>query len=136
MFRLNQDYRILVEVGVNRYKLFGPGLVWLMPWQKILAEIHIAPQVQLLQVNEVQTTELVPVNVSLQVLYRITPENFSDDLARAMPYIVQWELLNNMHKTGDHQFFITDMSLLQRQASNAAVPQPVYQMQLPFLQEK
>jgi hypothetical protein len=57
---------------------------------------------------------------------------FGPDIAQAMPYIVQWELLNVMHKKDGQQFVFTDsaLSLNQRSSGNGSA-QPVFQMQLP-----
>ena len=58
---------------------------------------------------------------------------FGPDMAQAMPFIIQWELLNVMHKKDGQQFLFTDSALTLSQkppGSNGAV-QPVFQMQLP-----
>ena len=57
---------------------------------------------------------------------------FGPDMAKAMPYIVQWELLNVMHKKDGQQFLFTDSALsLNQKSSGNGSAQPVFQMQLP-----
>jgi len=246
MKKLSQDERLLVETGINRYKLLGPGLVWLQPWHKILTRLYVGPQSHSLRIDEVQTTELVPVDVTVKLLYQVSPANFhpallprmpsldetgwssilkwrtehiirhlfkdvgwrklakstvfkrldrqlaltladdvagigltilsvnildiklpanlqrtiieaerdriephgralvwkeyfetfGDDLATAMPYIIQWELLNTMRKTNNSKFLVSDFSFWQKQGRGVEPVPPLYQMQLPLSLEQ
>lgn len=58
---------------------------------------------------------------------------FGPDIAQAMPYIVQWELLNVMHKKDGQQFLFTDsvLTLNQKSPGSNGATQPLFQMQLP-----
>jgi regulator of protease activity HflC (stomatin/prohibitin superfamily) len=61
---------------------------------------------------------------------------FGPDIARAMPYIVQWELVNTLHKNGKAQFLFSDSALFPNgQPAGPGAKQPVYQMSLPMQQE-
>lgn len=61
---------------------------------------------------------------------------FGHDLARVMPYIVQWELLNTLRKGDNRQYLLTSSVLSpDGQPLPAGSSQPVYQMQLPLPQE-
>ncbi len=54
---------------------------------------------------------------------------FGTDLHRAMPYIIQWELMNTLRKIESTQLLLTDSALaLNGHSAN----QPVYQLPLPF----
>ncbi len=85
MTRLNPNERWLIESGVNHYKVVGPGRVWLAPWQRVLAALFVGPQSQSLPFNEVRTGEDIPVKMTLQVLYKIDPELFTDELLPKIP---------------------------------------------------
>jgi hypothetical protein len=58
---------------------------------------------------------------------------FGPDMAKAMPYIVQWELLNVMHKKDGQQFVFTDsaLTLNQKPRGSNGKAEPFFQMQLP-----
>ena len=57
---------------------------------------------------------------------------FGADLSQAMPYIIQWELLNSLHKRGDVNFILTStgLSLDQKPVSNGTPP-AILQIPLP-----
>jgi hypothetical protein len=62
-------------------------------------------------------------------------EIFGNNLPQVMPYIMQWELLNTVHKNNP-QILLTQAAL----ADKAALPdpnlvQPVYQLRLPVQTE-
>jgi hypothetical protein len=58
---------------------------------------------------------------------------FGPDMAQAMPYIVQWELLNVMHKKDGQQFLFTDsaISLSQKPPGGNGKAEPLFPMPLP-----
>lgn len=85
MIKLNPNERLLIESGVNRYKLVGPGLIWLKPWQKGLTTFSVAPQVQTLRFEAIHTLEEIPIDVKIQMLYRVDPNLFDDDLLSVIP---------------------------------------------------
>ena len=60
-------------------------------------------------------------------------EVFGDNLPQAMPYIMQWELMNTIHKNGDPKIFLTNENISPKipLAMNGATP-PLFQMQLPI----
>ncbi len=88
MIKLKPDERLLIETGVNHYKLVGPGRVWLLPWQRALTMLNIGPQAQPLQFENVRTTENVPVNGVVQLLYRVDPSLFTTDM---LPKLPDWQ---------------------------------------------
>ncbi len=59
-------------------------------------------------------------------------EIFGSNLAQAMPYIVQWELLNTLHKNDGVQVLMTS-SVLSPDKQPAGV-EPLFQLQLPMPQ--
>jgi regulator of protease activity HflC (stomatin/prohibitin superfamily) len=64
-------------------------------------------------------------------------EIFGDSLPQAMPYIIQWELLNMLHKKGNQQLLLTAAGLTPDSGlTNAGLPQPVFQMKLPSPQDR
>jgi hypothetical protein len=85
MVKLNPDERLLIESGTNHYKVVGPGQIWLAPWQRVLTTLYIGPKDQTFQFNEVYTAEEVPVNVIVQMLYRVDPDLFSVVLFPRIP---------------------------------------------------
>ncbi len=86
--KLNPDERLLIENGVNHYKLIGPGRVWLLPWQKVLTKLNVGPQGQPLYFENVRSGENVPVNVTLQLLYQVDPQLFT---AEMLPKLPSWQ---------------------------------------------
>jgi regulator of protease activity HflC (stomatin/prohibitin superfamily) len=61
---------------------------------------------------------------------------FGHNLPQAMPYVVQWELLNTLHKNDKTQFVLTSSALSpDGRPPGPDVPHPIFQMQLPLPQE-
>jgi hypothetical protein len=85
MTKLLPDERLLIESGTNNYQLLGPGRVWIKPWQRVLVKLYVGPQGQSLSFNEVRTVENIPVNISMQLLYRVDPALFTGDLLPKLP---------------------------------------------------
>ena len=85
MFKLNPNERLLIESVINYYKLLGPGLVLLFPWQKALTRLDVGPQERTLQFERVQTVENVPVKVTLEVFYQVDVDLLTDDLLPKIP---------------------------------------------------
>jgi regulator of protease activity HflC (stomatin/prohibitin superfamily) len=85
MFKLNPNERLLIESVINHYKLLGPGLVLLYPWQKALTRLDVGPQERTLQFERVQTVENVPVKVTLEVFYHVDVDLLTDDLLSRIP---------------------------------------------------
>ncbi len=83
--KLSPNERLLVESGINHFRVVGPGLVWLAPWQRARARLFIGPQGQSIRLNEVRTREDIPVNVTIQVLYRVNPDLFGEELLPKLP---------------------------------------------------
>lgn len=98
MVKLHSYERMVIESGVNHYKVVGPGLIWPKPWQKTLTTFSIAPQIQALQIKAVTSKEDIPIDFSLQVLYRVDPTLLTQDLLPNVPglnkrgwqTVVQW----------------------------------------------
>jgi hypothetical protein len=62
-------------------------------------------------------------------------EFFGDSLPKAMPYIIQWELMNTIHKNGDPQILLTAEGLSTKPSlplNGANRLPPVLHMQLPM----
>jgi len=78
--KVEPTQRVLIEVKTNHYKLAGPGWVFIPFWQRHLTTLTISVQGQAFVFNEVQTAERIPLEVSVQVIYRIDPGLFSDEL--------------------------------------------------------
>lgn len=87
MHKLNPNERLLIESGINHYKIVGPGLIWLAPWQKALTKLYIGPQDQSLQFDEVRTVQNIPVTVTARVLYQIDPALFRKELLPQIPWL-------------------------------------------------
>lgn len=78
--KLNPNERALVESPVNRYKIAGPGRVVLTPRQRIIARLYVGPRANTLEFDQVRTAEEIALGVKVQVIYRVDPELFTDDL--------------------------------------------------------
>jgi hypothetical protein len=76
--RLNE--RFLVERGINQLKVVGPGWVWFTPGQRYLATLNVGPQGQSFVFEQVETVEKVPLEINVQLLFRVDPGLFTDDL--------------------------------------------------------
>ena len=87
MIKLSPNERLLVESGVNRYKLVGPGLIWLAPWHKALTKLYIGPNEEAYQLDEVRTVEHVPINVDLRVLYKVDLALLTPKLFPQVPWL-------------------------------------------------
>jgi hypothetical protein len=85
MIKLNPDELLLVESWVNQYKLLGPGLVLLAPWQKAVTRFYVGPQRRAFQIEGGRTVEDVPVKVTLQVLYQVDPALLTAALLPKIP---------------------------------------------------
>ena len=78
--RLNPNERLIVESPVNRYKIAGPGWVTLTLRQKIVTRLYVGPRGHSFQFKEVRTAENIPVDVKVQVIYRVDPSLLADEL--------------------------------------------------------
>ena len=60
-------------------------------------------------------------------------EIFGDELSQAMPYIIQWEMMNTVHKNGDPKILLTNESLSPKISvpTNGTTP-PSFQVQWPM----
>jgi len=76
---------LLVVSPVNRYRLAGPGWVYLTLRQQALAKIHIGPKGQSLKLSEVRTSDNIPLNLTVQMIYRADPDLFTPDLLPKLP---------------------------------------------------
>lgn len=83
--KLNPNERLLIESPVNRYRIAGPGRVWLTPIQRVLAKFYVGPKSHSFQYREVRSVEDVAVNITAQVIYRAAPELFSHSLLSRIP---------------------------------------------------
>jgi hypothetical protein len=63
--------RLLIEQGVNQYKIAGPGRVWLAPWQRVVTQFKVGSHSQPFKLDEVRTREQVPLNLTGRVSYEI-----------------------------------------------------------------
>lgn len=87
MWKLNPNERLLVESGVNHYKLVGPRLVLLAPWQKVLATLYVGPQEYSFRRYEVRTGEDIPLNFDLRIVYRVEEEYLTPELLPQIPWL-------------------------------------------------
>ncbi len=98
MIKLNPNQRLLIESWINHYRVVGPGLIWLKPWQKALATLNIGPQGRSLRYEAVRTAEGIPIDIDLKILYRIDPDLFQNQLlpkvewlnSGGWPNILEW----------------------------------------------
>jgi hypothetical protein len=77
--------RLLVVSPVNRYRLAGPGWVCLTLRQKALAKIYIGPKGHSLKFNEVRTSDNIPLNLTVQMIYHADPDLFTSELLPKLP---------------------------------------------------
>lgn len=71
--KLAPNERLLVEQGVNHYKIVGPGRVWLTPWQRVVTQFRVGRQSQSFKFDEVRTREQVPLSITVRLSYEIDP---------------------------------------------------------------
>lgn len=83
--KLNPNERLLIEQGINHYKVVGPGRVWLAPWQRPVMQFTIRPQSQPLHFEEVRTLEHIPLNIKVRVNYQVDPTLFTPDFLPKIP---------------------------------------------------
>jgi len=97
--KLKSNERLLIEQGVNRYKVVGPGRVWLAPWQRAVIQFTVRPQSQPLHFEEVRTLEHIPLNVKVRVNYQVDLTLFTSDFLPKIPGLqeqgwqnaIQWQ---------------------------------------------
>lgn len=89
--------RLLVEDGINRYKLLGPGLAWLAPWQRERARLYVGPNAVSVDCDRVRVSEDIPVNVLVKVIYRVTPDLLTEKLLPRVPGLVDGGWRNIVH---------------------------------------
>jgi hypothetical protein len=85
MIKLSPNERLLVESWVNRYRLVGPGLVWVKPWQKVRARLYIGPNAISIDCQHVRTREEIPVRVIAKVIYQVKPELITEAVLPRVP---------------------------------------------------
>ncbi len=98
LMKLAPNERLLIESGINHYKVVGPGLIWLKPWQRSRAKLYIGPTAMTVECNQARAAGDILVNGTIKVIYRINPELFSEALLPRIPglndggwrNIVQW----------------------------------------------
>jgi hypothetical protein len=97
--KVNPNERLLLESPVNRYKVAGPGRVWLSPRQRILARVYVGPNAPTFRFENVRTAEEVAVDIQVKVIYKADPELFSHDLLSRIPLLNEggWQGAVNWH---------------------------------------
>ena len=99
MIKLGLYDRLLVERGINARKIVGPGRVWLTFRSQPLAQFYIGPKSQPFTFDQVYTAEKVPMQITIQILYRVSPNLLTDRLLVSLPAlndggwqnILQWQ---------------------------------------------
>lgn len=82
--KLGLDERLVIESGVNHYKVVGPGRIWLRAGQRSITQLYVGPRTQSFTFSQIYTAEKVPLEVSLQIRYQIAPDLFKPDLLPAL----------------------------------------------------
>ncbi|MCB0195705.1 MAG: hypothetical protein KDJ65_27385 [Anaerolineae bacterium] len=83
--KLNPNERLLLESPVNRYRITGPGWVYLTPRQRALATLYIGPQARSLTLEHVRTAENVPLKLAMKIIYKVDTELLTADLLPKIP---------------------------------------------------
>lgn len=83
--KLPPNDRVLIVSPVNRYKIKGPGRVWLTPRQKVATRLYVGPWGHSLVYEQVRTTENIPLKIKVQLLVQVEPTLFNDDLLPKLP---------------------------------------------------
>ncbi len=78
--KLDPNQRALIESPINRYKIAGPGRVWLKPRQRLVATLYVGPKGQQLHYENVRTAENIPLKITVQMLYQANLNQFTKDL--------------------------------------------------------
>lgn len=96
--KVSRNKRVLVRVG-RHYQVMGPGKIWLNPRQRVVTTINVEPQERSFTMPKVQTLEKVPLDMTVQVLYRIDPDLFSDDLLHHLQRLNEggWQMKLRWH---------------------------------------
>ena len=98
--KVGPNKRLLVESGINQYKIVGPGWVWLIAGQRLLTTLYVGPQDKSFTFNKVQTVENIPLDVTVQALFQIAPNLFADKLLPNLPglneggwqHVLKWQM--------------------------------------------
>ena len=78
--RLTPNERALIESPINRYKIAGPGRVWLIPRQRLLTTLYVGPKGQQLHYENVRTAENIPLKITVQLLSQADLNLFTKNL--------------------------------------------------------
>lgn len=83
--KLNPYERLLVVSPVNRYRILGPGRIYLTPRQRPLVKMYVGPQARTLTLEQVRTAENIPLRITLKLVYCVEPDLFTTDLLPKIP---------------------------------------------------
>lgn len=83
--KLPPNDRVLIVSPINRYKISGPGRIWLTLRQKVATRLYVGPWGHSLVYEQVRTAENIPLKIKVQLLVQIDPTLFSDDLLPKLP---------------------------------------------------
>jgi hypothetical protein len=83
--KLPPNDRVLIVSPVNRYKISGPGRVWLTLRQKVATRLYVGPWGHSLVYEQVRTAENIPLKIKVQLLAQVDPTLFKDDLLPKLP---------------------------------------------------
>ncbi len=83
--KLNPDERVLTVSPVNRYKVLGPGRVWLFLRQKVVTRFSVGFRGNSLVFDNVRSAEDVPLRFTVQLLYRVDPELLKSEMLHRLP---------------------------------------------------
>lgn len=97
---LNPNERLLVVSPVNKYKVVGPGRVWITPRQKIISKIYVGTQGRSLEFDDVRPAEDLSMKMKVQVVYQVDPELFTEQLLPKIEWlndggwqnVLQWQV--------------------------------------------
>ncbi len=85
MLKLEPDERLLAVSPVNRYKVLGPGRVWLTLRQRQIIRFSVGFRAEMIYFDSVRSADNIPLNVTAQLLYRVNPELFRPDMLHRLP---------------------------------------------------
>ena len=90
MFRkvkLTPNERALTVSPINRYRVVGPGKVWLKPRQRHLITLYVGPKGQQINYENVRTAENILLKITVQMLYQADENQFTKDLLPKLQFL-------------------------------------------------
>lgn len=95
--KLTPNERALIVSPINRYRVVGPGKIWLKPRQQHLITLYVGPKGKQLIYENVRTAENIPLKITVQLLYQANENQFTKELLPKLEFLGDGGWENILH---------------------------------------